>query len=72
MMFLRLNFNNANRILTEKINTTQPELRNRKMKAMKKPARSGQMEKTLKMIAEIGKSMTIEELAAVSQQSQTK
>jgi hypothetical protein len=42
------------------------------MTAMKKPARSGQMEKTLKMIAEIGKSMTVEELAAVSRQNQTK
>ena len=38
----------------------------------KPPAQGGQMEKTLKMIAEIGKSMTIEELAAVSQQNQTK
>ena len=35
------------------------------MKEMKKPARGGQMEKTLKMIAEIGKSMTIEELAKI-------
>lgn len=35
------------------------------MKEMKKPARRGQMEKTLKMIAEIGKSMTIEELAKI-------
>lgn len=35
------------------------------MKGMKKPARRGQMEKTLKMIAEIGKSMTIEELAKI-------
>ena len=35
------------------------------MKEMKKPARSGQMEKTLKMIAEIGKSMAIEELAKI-------
>lgn len=42
------------------------------MKEMKKPARGGQMEKTLKMIAEISKSMTIEELAAVSRQNQTK
>ena len=42
------------------------------MKEMKKPARGGQMEKTLKMIAEIGKSMTIEELAALNQQSQNK
>lgn len=35
------------------------------MKEMKKPARRGQMEKALKMIAEIGKSMTIEELAKI-------
>lgn len=43
----------------------QPQSRSRKMKEMKKPARRGQMEKTLKMIAEIGKSMTIEELAKI-------
>ncbi|HGO7017164.1 TPA: hypothetical protein ACLAL7_000752 [Neisseria meningitidis] len=41
------------------------------MTAMEKSARSGQMEKTLKMIAEIGKSMTIEELAAAGAKPDT-
>lgn len=41
----------------------------KEMKKRQKPARSGQMEKTLKMIAEIGKSMTIEELAKIGRTS---